>query len=209
MADNTIYVKMSSSVKLSSDEIRIADLGKIYCQNKELLNRIKPIRIHVFGPKDKGRCVIGALRVIQLIHESCPTATVDLVGETETIAQQVTGKPTPKWMAGLKIALVSGLCFLGTVYTIMAYHNEIDITTLFHQIHALVMGEEGDGFTILELSYSIGLSVGILLFYNHIGKRRLTPDPSPVEVEMRTYADEVNRSLVETANREEKTIDIS
>ncbi len=208
MADNTIYVKMNSSVKIASDEIRIGDLGKIYCQNRDLVNRIKPIRIHVFHPKDKGRCVIGALRVIQLIHDSCPGCTVDLVGDTETIVQLVPEKSAPKWLVWAKIVLVSGLCFLGTVYTVMAYHNEINITTLFQQIYGLVMGRESDGFTVLELSYSLGLSVGIILFYNHIGKRRLTPDPSPVEVEMRTYADDVNRSLVEMANREEKTIDI-
>ena len=71
------------------------------------------------------------------------------------------------------------------------------------------MGQPGNGYTALEAAYSLGLAMGIIIFYNHIGKRRLTPDPSPVEVEMRVYGDDINTALVEMANREEKTIDVS
>lgn len=209
MAENIVYLKMSTNVKLSSDVIRIGDLGKIYCRDEHIVNKIKPLQVHVFQLKDKGRCVIGALKVTELIYAHCPGCTVDIVGETETIVDQIKAHHKPKWVTWLKIALVSTLCFLGTMYTVMAYHNEINITVLFQQVYGLIMGKPSDGYTALEASYSLGLAVGIILFYNHIGKRRLTPDPSPVEVEMRTYADDVNRSLVEMANREEKTIDIS
>ena len=79
---------------------------------------------------------------------------------------------------------------------------------MFEDFYIMVTGRKNDGFTPLEIAYSIGLSLGIIIFYNHLGKRKLTPDPSPVTVEMRTYEDDVNRSIVELANREEKTIDI-
>ena len=71
------------------------------------------------------------------------------------------------------------------------------------------VGSDDLGFSALEISYSIGLSLGIIIFYNHLGKRKLTPDPTPVSVEMRNYEDDVNRSIVALANREEKTIDIN
>ena len=80
---------------------------------------------------------------------------------------------------------------------------------LFGDFYAMVTGRKSDGFTPLEISYSLGLSIGIILFYNHLGKRNITTDPSPVAVEMRTYEDDVNRSIVEMANREQKTIDIT
>ena len=61
----------------------------------------------------------------------------------------------------------------------------------------------------LEVTYSIGLAVGIIVFFNHIGGRRITKDPTPIKVEMRIYEDDVNNALVETADREGKTIDVS
>lgn len=208
MADKTIYVKMDARIKLRADVIRIGDLGKIYCEEETVANKIKTIAIHRFQKSDNARCVIGVLKVIELIHQAYPGYQVDIVGQTETIAEQIMGKSKPAWAEYLKIAFVSALCFFGTMYTIMSYHNEINLVDMFDDVYMMVTGLQSDGFTALEVSYSLGLSLGIILFYNHIGKRKLTPDPSPVEVEMRTYEDDVNTSLVEMANREEKTIDV-
>lgn len=208
MSDKTIYLKMDAKIKLRGDVVRIGDLGKIYCEESAVVNKIKTLQIYRFQKSDKNRCVIGVLKVIELIHKEYPAFTIDIVGETETIVEQITGKSKPIWVDWVKTALVSAICFFGTMYTIMAYHNEINIIELFEKIYTLATGMESDGFTALEAAYSIGLSLGIIVFYNHIGKRKLTPDPTPITVEMRSYEDDVNHSLVELANREEKTIDV-
>ncbi len=209
MSDKTIYLKMNAKIKLRGDIVRIGDLGKIYCEETTVVNKVKTIQVYRFQKSDQNRCVIGVLKVIELIHKEYPTYTIDIVGETESIVEQITGKSKSGWMDYLKITLVSALCFFGTMYTIMSYHNDINITNLFEEIYTMVTGMKSDGFTALEAAYSVGLSLGIIIFYNHIGKRKLTPDPSPVTVEMRTYEDDVNKSLVELANREEKTIDVN
>ena len=209
MSDKTIYLKMDAKVKLRGDVVRIGDLGKIYCEESKVVNKIKTLQVYRFQKSDHQRCIIGVLKVIELIHQEYPAYTVDIVGETECIIEQITGKSNPRWLDYLKITFISALCFFGTIYTIMAYHNEINLIELFEEIYTMATGMESDGFTALEAAYSIGLSLGIIIFYNHIGKRKLTPDPSPITVEMRTYEDDVNRSLVELANREEKTIDVN
>ena len=90
----------------------------------------------------------------------------------------------------------------------MAFHNDIGIKDIFASVYEIVTGETSDGFTVLEISYSIGLAAGIILFFNHIGSRRLTKDPTPVEVEMRLYENDVDTTLVESCGREGKTIDV-
>ena len=89
----------------------------------------------------------------------------------------------------------------------MAFHNDISIIRVFDRIYTLVTGQESDSVTVLEISYSIGLALGIIVFFNHIGGRRITRDPTPIEVEMRVYEDQVNSALTETADREGKTLD--
>jgi stage V sporulation protein AA len=42
------------------------------------------------------------------------------------------------------------------------------------------------------------------MFYNHVGGRRLTKDPTPLEVAMRNYEQDVDKALIETAGREGK-----
>ena len=101
------------------------------------------------------------------------------------------------------------ISFFGTGFTIMAFHNDISINRLFSRVYEQVMGYTPQGYTILEIAYSLGLTVGIIVFFNHIGGRRLTKDPTPIEVEMRVYETDVNKALIETADREGKTIDAS
>ena len=59
------------------------------------------------------------------------------------------------------------------------------------------------------ISYSIGVGVGIIVFFNHFGKKRLTREPSPVEVEMSGYDKQVYTTFIQHAGRkgQEKDVD--
>ena len=83
----------------------------------------------------------------------------------------------------------------------MAFHNDIQIQELFNNVHVMITGKESNGHTILELSYSIGLCLGIIVFFNHIGGKRISSDPTPIEVEMRIYEEDVNQTLIDNAER--------
>ena len=72
----------------------------------------------------------------------------------------------------------------------------------FTEFYRLVMNREPNGLNVLEVSYSIGLAAGIILFFNHVGGRRITKDPTPIEVAMRNYEKDVDMALIETADRE-------
>ena len=90
----------------------------------------------------------------------------------------------------------------------MAFHNDIGINEVFTEVYRIFMNTEPEGLNVMEVSYSIGLALGIIVFFNHIGPRKLTKDPTPIEVAMRTYEDDVNNALIKSAGREGKEIDI-
>ena len=130
-------------------------------------------------------------------------------GRNATVIELVNVDKHKGLIQWLKTAFVAAISFFGTGFTIMAFHNDISINKIFSKIYEIVMGYPSDGYSILEVSYSVGLAVGIILFFNHVGGRRLTKDPTPIEVEMRTYETDVNKALIETADREGKSIDVS
>ena len=61
---------------------------------------------------------------------------------------------------------------------------------------------------MLEISYSIGLGLGILVFFNHFLKWKMNADPTPLEVEMRTYEEDICKTLIEDAGRKEREVDV-
>ena len=83
-----------------------------------------------------------------------------------------------------------------------------EIQIMFGQIYEQLTGTVSDGFTVLELTYSIGLVIGILTFFNHFGKKRFSVDPTPMEVEMRLYENDIQTTLIENISRKGKELDV-
>ena len=209
MASTVLYLKLERNVKLDKPDVRISDLGKLVCADTKLLARIKAMKIYDFDKKDISRCVISVMKLIEAVQKFCPELTVDSLGAAEVIVEYKKKTGENGVVTWLKVAFVSLICFFGPAFTIMAFHNDIGISAVFGKFYEMIAGEASDGYTILELSYSIGLALGIILFFNHVGGRRITKDPTPIEVEMRIYEDDVNNALVETADREGEMIDVS
>ena len=208
MAETICYIKLSRNIEKTSDDVFLKDLGSINCADKTVAAKVKSIKICRFKGEGEQRVVISVLKIIALIEEACPGVAVQSVGESEVLVERVNPEAHSKVSLIFKIILVSLICFCGTAFTIMAYHNDIVISEAFSQIYRIVMGHEPDGVNVLEVSYSIGLVLGIIIFFNHVGGRRLTKDPTPIEVEMRKYECDVNDTLVENAEREGITIDV-
>ena len=79
---------------------------------------------------------------------------------------------------------------------------------MFEQMSTLFTGNKEDGKQIIELCYSIGLGIGIIVFYNHFGAKKLSKDPTPIEVEMRKYESDINQTLIDGHNRQDGKIDV-
>ncbi len=207
MADAVIYLKAEQNAKVMDEHVCVKDIASLYCRDKNICSRAKAVKVYEFREGEKKRQVINILKVIELIEKECPGVSIENIGENAILIEQVDVKEHKGSVQLMKLIFVACISFFGTGFTIMAFHNDISINKIFSMVYEMVMGYASDGCSILEVSYSIGLAVGIVVFFNHIGGRRITKDPTPIEVEMRVYESEVNKALIETADREGKNID--
>lgn len=208
MAGLVLYLKAEQNAEVMDEHVCVKDIASVYCSDKSVSAKAKSLKVHQFHEKGKKRQVISILKVIELIESECPGVTVESLGENATLIERVSVDNHKGFAQWIKMIFVAAISFFGTGFTIMAFHNDISINKIFSRIYELVMGYPADGYSILEFSYSIGLAVGIILFFNHVGGRRITKDPTPIEVEMRIYETDVNKALIETADREGKTKDV-
>ncbi len=209
MANTVLYLKADQNAEVMDEHVCVKDIASLYCADSGISAKAKSLKVHRFREGEKKRQVVSILKVIELIEKECPGVSVENIGENATLIEWVDVDRHKGPMQLLKLIFVACISFFGTGFTIMAFHNDISINKIFSRIYEMVMGYPADGYSILEVSYSIGLALGIILFFNHIGGRRITKDPTPIEVEMRVYETDVNKALIETADREGKTIDAS
>lgn len=207
MAGKVVYIKAERNTEMRTDSVFLKDIASLYCEDKAVLAKVKSIKIHTFHKDKPKRFFISMTEVIKLVKDTAPGTEVESIGEPDMIIERVYVEKKKGWFEALKILLVCLVCFFGASFTIMAFHNDIGIVEVFNKYHQLVMGRESNGFSVLEISYSIGLAAGIIVFFNHIGGRRLTKDPTPIEVEMSIYEEDVEKALIKTADREGKEVD--
>ncbi len=208
MKKETVYLKLERDVKVINYDVMLSDVAAISCNDNTLAAKIKCIKLFQIHAEKSKREIISVIKVVDSIIREFPDAEIQSIGEMECVVEYVGDKKKHKIWDMIKIIFVSLTAFFGAAFAIMTFNEDVSVTDVFGKLYTLVFGAMPEGPGLLELSYSIGLAMGIILFYNHIGGRRITKDPTPIEVQMRMYENNVNDALVETANRKGELLDV-
>ena len=209
MKSAIVYFRCERYVEVQTADVFLKDLGSLQCADRNVAAKLKALKVKHFQKDKQRRCVISSMRLIALMEKACPDIQVQWLGEPDVLVEWVDVNKHKAWQQWFKIVLVCLVSLCGTAFTIMAYHNDVGINEVFEEVYRMVMNREPQGPNVLEVSYSIGLALGIIVFYNHIGGRRLTKDPTPIEVAMRNYEYDVDMALIELADREGMEEDVT
>ncbi len=205
---DTLYIKGERDIEVKKRDVTLGDLLTFECSNKTLIPKLKGMKILKIPENGKNRYVISILKIIACIHEQYPGIEIQNLGESDLIITYENQKTPGMAIHVLKTIFVVLLTFAGSAFSIMAFNNDVSVPRLFGQIYQWVTGVDPDGITILEIMYSIGITIGILVFFNHFGKRRFSVDPTPLEVQMRLYENDIQTTLVEDASRKGAELDV-
>ena len=208
MRQETIYIKGEQNVEVQHPDVTLGDIVQFECSNPEVLPKLRKLKIMKFQEEKGHRCVISILKVMECIHKQYPTYDLQNVGEADIIVTYEKQKKENVVLHWLKVLSVVAITFAGAAFSIMTFNNDVNTTTLFGQIYELVMGSPTDGFTVLEFMYCVGLIVGILIFFNHFGGNKFDVDPTPLEVEMRLYENDIQTTLIENYSRKGQELDV-
>ncbi len=206
-ASDILYIKADQSVEVQKRDVTLGDILTLECSNKDVLSKVKTLKLLKVPDEGQHRYVFSILKIIECIHEVYPTMDIQNIGSPDIIVTYEKPEKKNPFLHVLKVIGIVIITFIGAAFSIMAFNNDVSTTKLFSQIYELLTGTKSDGFTILELTYSIGLVVGILVFFNHFGGRKFSVDPTPMEVEMRLYENDIQTTLIENYSREKQEIE--
>lgn len=203
----TVYIKASGNCVVYDKNVTLGDVLKIECTNMGMLRAIKQMDLYSF--QHEHAVVFSILKVIERIHKDYPNAEVQNCGATDFIVEYQKSTVKSKLWEKVKLIVIAFLVFFGSAFTIMTFHNDIGIEDVFARFYMQLTGEEKPMVTELEISYSLGLAVGIIVFFNHFSKKRLSKDPTPLEVEMKKYAQDLIDTKIASAGEKGHTEDVS
>jgi len=202
-----IYIKPKKKVSLSNQtEIVVSDVAEVVAAKEitKKINNMKLLNVDT-NSKKKQNYLVSVTDIITVIKKAYPDYTVNNVGEMDTWVQYLAQKsPDKTWLKWLKIAFVVVVLFIGSSTAIMSFHTDGQIPKIFEKYYSIFFGEEKTNPAIISIPYSIGLAVGIFVFYNHFMGKKITDDPTPIEVEMEQYDREVTETMIDALSQRQE-----
>ncbi|MCI7656597.1 stage V sporulation protein AA [Anaerotignum sp.] len=200
-----IYIKPMQKAQITGRRIvYLSDVAEIYTGDA-CLGELEKLPVFQIPEAAENMYLLSVLELVQAITALYPKATVSNVGESDILLSYT---PQPKKEKKLilwgKILFVSAVLFCGAATTIMCFHSDAQLPLIFQNYYAMAYGESQELPKLVTIPYSIGLVVGILVFFNHFSKFALSKDPTPIEVEMTTYENETITSIIEQLDRKKR-----
>lgn len=209
MSSDTVYLKVSQITEVYEPDVYIKDIAEVHCQNKAVEAKVKVIKVTSFRKPVSETWIGSVVDLFKQVEDTGNNVQINSIGEQDFVVHYEPNVVKPSLFQWAKTLIMAAVAFCGAAFAIMTFNNDASVTDVFGNIYYLVMGTQSDGFTVLEISYSLGLALGILVFFNHFAKWKLTMDPTPLEVEMRLYEENLNKALIQNHGRKEKGIDVS
>lgn len=207
MKDDTIYLNAALNVSITHKRVLLEDAVTLYGQNKDIIKKLNHMVIYQITEEKEKKYIFSIVKIMEMIHKQYPSLTLDTIGEVDFIVSYAPPKPEKRWKVILRTIAVCVIVFTGAAFAIMTFNTDVAVGDVFDRFYRLIMGRTKDGTSVLEISYAIGLFLGIMVFYNHFSVRKSRIDPTPIQVEMRKYEKEVNDAVIQTAEREGKVMD--
>jgi stage V sporulation protein AA len=144
---------------------------------------------------DGNLILIDLLTVIPRIHELLPHADIQPIGEGRTIVQ-IEGPATANKPSIALFVLVWLLLFFGSALTIMNFHADVSMQEVQIRIVEMLTGRRDEHPYVFQIAYSLGIGLGMVIFFNHLFKKKWNEEPTPLEVEMFLYQKNIDHYVV-------------
>lgn len=198
--EKTVYVRLRNRVLVQPDKkIFIKDIAQIITPIDTLQQQINNHMIYQISANDRNIIIIDIVHVVNEISRMDQTIEVQVLGPSQTIIEVVYKK---KKHSNILFLLTWFLLFIGSMFTIMNFHEDVSMQDVHQKIYKIVTGKDEDKPLLFQIPYSIGLGLGMIIFFNHVFKKRLNEEPSPLEVEMFNYQQDLDQYVILHENKE-------
>ncbi|QGQ96003.1 stage V sporulation protein AA [Paenibacillus psychroresistens] len=189
----TLYIRFRKRVRLDKAQpILLRNIADIL-SDPEIEQKLQTHVISYPQPQDGNLVLVDMLMVIRSIREIYSNLKIESFGEPHVLIEIKSERARPHFII---LALVWLLLFVGSGLTILNFHADVSMLEVHQRIYQLLTGKHLEHPYFLQIPYSIGIGLGMVLFFNHVFKKKFSEEPSPLEVEMFLYQESTNRYVI-------------
>lgn len=194
----TIFLKMRHRIQVKPNAtIRVGDVAQVVATKR--IDDIVQTPIYTVQKKDRNIVIIDVMHVMKALMNVVPQDDIQSLGPSQTIVEVVYEEK--RW-GYLYVPIVWLLLFIGSGLAIMNFHEDVSMQQVQQRLYRVITGKEVEKTLWFQIPYSLGLGLGMILFFNHFFKKRINEEPSPLEVEMFQYQQSLDQYVIMHENKE-------
>lgn len=198
-----IYIQLKNRVTIANGKgVRLGDIAFIISP-PEWEERLASLLLVQPEYGDGNLILIDMLKVIPLVRQIAPEADIEPIGEGRTIVEIYRPEEARKPSKSM-FALVWLVLFFGAALTIMNFHADVNMEEVQIRIVEMLTGRRDEHPVVFQLAYSLGIGFGMVIFFNHLFKKKWNEEPTPLEVEMFLYQKSIDQYVIHEEYRKMK-----
>ena len=186
----TLYIRLRKRVRIDKGSaIYLGQVADLFAQ-PQAEEKLKRIALYRPSEIDGNLVLIDMMQIVKKVKEVWPQVTIEHFGEPQTIVEIRTQTRPVHWIVLLAAWI---LLFVGSGLAIMNFHTDVSMPEVHRKLYTMITGKQDDHPLVLQIPYSIGIGVGMVLFFNRLFKKKFNEEPTPLDVEMFMYEENVRQ----------------
>lgn len=191
---SVLYLRLKKKIYIRPDRtVTLGQIARLLADSDELEQQMKEMQLYRHHAGDGNRVVIDMLQIVKAIRQARPGLTVEAYGDPQVLIM-VSKKPVKPRIVVLLFAWL--LLFFGAGLAIMNFHVDVSMKEVHIRLVELITGERTEHPLWFQIPYSVGIGLGMTVFFNHLFRKRFNQEPNPLEVELFTYQENVNTYVI-------------
>jgi len=190
---------MRNRLKVSpSYEVKLGDVAQL-AGDAFVVEALQNEIVYKITAHDKTHVVIDVMKIIEIIEKKAAHIQINLLGSGQTLVEIIYEK---KKVQPVFFGLVWLLLFIGAALAIIYFHEDVSMQQVHQRLYYMITGEFKEQPLLFQVPYSVGLGLGMVLFFNHVFQKRINEEPSPLEVEMFQYQQALDQYVIVNENKD-------
>ena len=199
----TVYISFNKNTIVTDSRITIGSIADVWCSDKNVTAKVRALLIANAPDVKSRRYVFSAIDIIKIIQQQVEGVDVNALGEPDFVISYKKDEAEKRWWTNIKVFVICLIVFFGGAFAITAYGNDVDVEGIFEHFSNFVGGRD-NSVLAMKICYCVGISLGVIIFYNHLASRKKEKDPTPMEIGMKLYEDDVNTTIINNSEKESR-----
>ncbi|AKF95369.1 stage V sporulation protein AA [Brevibacillus laterosporus] len=180
------------------DVILLGDICQLYLDG-EREEKLRRIPLYQVKKEDGNLIIIDIMQVIRKLRQMYPEIHLEVQGSTQIIVEVENPAKRANFFL---VSFVWLLLFIGSGLALMNFHADVSMLEVQRRLYQLITGQYEKRPLLLQIPYSLGIGLGMVLFFNHIFRKQFNEEPSPLDVELFLYQQNLDQYYLENENEE-------